>query len=198
MACEILDRYIDFYELFVNGKVLLVRSPRAEAEGCTMPVWGPFYIQRRGALPPMIRLRSFLDEGAPGLEKINVIHCPLPDLPRIQQQLTALHRFDLSSSMSYGGLEVVPRTCSKGSAIRWLCTELGISLERCAAFGDSSNDRDMLTAVGCGVAMGNAPDDLKAAAHFVAPPYDQDGIASFILQVILQQDHTSGPKNPDA
>ena len=40
-------------------------------------------------------------------------------------------------------------------------------------------------AVGCGVAMENAPDDLKAAAHCVAPPYDQDGIARFIREHVL-------------
>ena len=184
-ACEIIERYLDFYELFVNGKVLLIRAPRAEAAGLTMPPWGHFYIERRGSLPPMTSIRSFLAEGAPGLEKINVIECPRSELPSRQQELAGLGNFDLSSSMSYGGIEAVPKACSKGNAIRWLCHALGIALTRCAAFGDSSNDRGMLAAVGCGVAMENAPDDLKAAAHHVAPPYDRDGIASFIRQHVL-------------
>ena len=184
-ACEVIEQYLDFYELFVNGKVLLIRAARAEAAGMAMPPWGHFYIERRGSLPPMTSIRSFLAEGAPGLEKINVIECPRSELPSLRQELTALGNFDLSSSMSYGGIEAVPKACSKGNAIRWLCHELGISLTRCAAFGDSSNDRDMLAAVGCGVAMENAPDDLKAAAHCVAPPYDQDGIARFIREHVL-------------
>ena len=184
-ACEVIERYLDFYELFVTGKVLLIRAPRAEAAGLTMPPWGHFYIERRGSLPPMTSIRSFLAEGAPGLEKINVIECPRSELPNLQQELTALEIFDLSSSMSYGGIEAVPRACSKGNAIRWLCKELGIAMTRCAAFGDSSNDREMLAAVGCGVAMENAPDDLKTAAHCVAPPYDQDGIARFIREHVL-------------
>ena len=184
-ACEIIEQYLDFYELFVNGKVLLIRAPRAEAAGLTMPPWGNFYIERRGSLPPMTSIRSFLAEGAPGLEKINIIECPRSELLNLRQELTALGHFDLSSSVSYGGIEVVPKACSKGNAIRWLCNEQGIALPRCAAFGDSSNDRDMLAAVGCGVAMENAPDDLKAAAHCVAPPYDQDGIARFIREYVL-------------
>lgn len=104
------------------------------------------------------------------------------ELPRLRDELEALGGFALSSSMRYGGLEAVPRACSKGSAIRWLCGELGIGMEQCAAFGDSSNDWDMLAAVGCGVAMENAPDDLKASARYVAPPYNQDGLAKFIMQ----------------
>ncbi len=184
-ACEVIERYLDFYELFVNGKVLLIRAPRAEAAGLTMPPWGHFYIERRGSLPPMTSIRSFLAEGAPGLEKINVIECPRSELPSLRQELAGLGNFDLSSSMSYGGIEAVPKACSKGNAIRWLCHALGIALTRCAAFGDSSNDRGMLAAVGCGVAMENAPDDLKAAAHCVAPPYDQDGIARFIREHVL-------------
>ena len=184
-ACEIIEQYLDFYELFVNGKVLLIRAPRAEAAGLTMPPWGHFYIERRGSLPPMTSIRSFLAEGALGLEKINVIECPRSELPSLQQELAGLGNFDLSSSMSYGGIEAVPKACSKGNAIRWLCKELGIALTRCAAFGDSSNDRNMLAAVGCGVAMETAPDDLKAAAHCVAPPYDQDGIARFIREHVL-------------
>ena len=30
-ACEVIERYIDFYELFASGKVLLIQSARAEA-----------------------------------------------------------------------------------------------------------------------------------------------------------------------
>jgi len=185
VACEIIERYLDFYELFVGGQVLLIRSPRAEAAGCVLPPWGHFYLERRGSVPPMTGIRPFLEEGAPGLEKINIIHCPPSDLLRLRDELAATGLFDLSASMGYGGLEVVPRACSKGSAVRWLCGELGIAASRCAAFGDSGNDRDMLAAVGCGVAMENAPEDLKAAAHCVAPPYDRDGIAVFIRQKVL-------------
>lgn len=184
-ACGVIEGYLDFYELFVDGNVILVRGAQAEAAGRDMPPWGHFYVERRGGLPPMTSMRSFVAEGAPGLEKINVIECPRPELPRLRDELKALGDFALSSSMSYGGLEVVPKACSKGNAIRWLCAEFGIGMEQCAAFGDSSNDMDMLAAVGCGVAMENAPEELKASARCIAPPYDQDGIAKFIMRHVL-------------
>ena len=44
------------------------------------------------------------------------------------------------------------------------------------AFGDGLNDREMLQAVGLGVAMGNAHPDLKTIAHHIAPAVNEDGI----------------------
>ena len=45
------------------------------------------------------------------------------------------------------------------------------------ALGDSGNDESILRAAGLGVAMGNAPDFIKAAADAVTEPYDRDGAA---------------------
>lgn len=56
---------------------------------------------------------------------------------------------------------------SKGSALGLLAKKLDISLENCVAFGDSSNDIEMLETAGLGVAVANARDDLKAVADLV-------------------------------
>ncbi len=44
------------------------------------------------------------------------------------------------------------------------------------AFGDHYNDIDMLKGVGIGVAMGNAQDEVKAAADFVTKTNEKNGI----------------------
>ncbi|MFV0537358.1 MAG: Cof-type HAD-IIB family hydrolase [Dysgonomonas sp.] len=46
------------------------------------------------------------------------------------------------------------------------------------AFGDGGNDIEMLKHVGIGIAMGNAGDDVKAVADYVAESVDDDGIAN--------------------
>lgn len=68
---------------------------------------------------------------------------------------------------------------SKGqSLVRFCRDELGVSLEDVVAFGDNHNDVDMLKAVGEGVAMANAKDSVKAAAHRVcAWSNDDHGVA---------------------
>ena len=42
---------------------------------------------------------------------------------------------------------------------------------------DNYNDLEMLRAAGLGVAMGNAPDDIRDIAGFVTSDNDHDGIA---------------------
>ena len=51
-----------------------------------------------------------------------------------------------------------------------------IDLEDTIAFGDYLNDLEMLSYVGHGVAMGNAPEIVKKAARHITRDVDQDGI----------------------
>lgn len=57
-------------------------------------------------------------------------------------------------------LEVLPRNCNKGAALKVLSERLDIPLSDCMAFGDAMNDREMLASVGRGVIMGNAMPQL--------------------------------------
>ena len=85
-------------------------------------------------------------------------------------------------------VEVVSRDCSKTNAIRRLAERYGVSLHEIMAVGDNFNDLDMIEGVGFGVAMGNAPDGVKARADWVAPSVEEDGLALAIERYML-----SGP-----
>ena len=50
--------------------------------------------------------------------------------------------------------------------------------------GDSGNDISMLRWAGLGVAMGNASEDVKAVAGWIAPPVQEDGLAVVIERVM--------------
>ena len=60
-----------------------------------------------------------------------------------------------------------------------------IPAENAMALGDSGNDESILRAAGLGVAMGNAPDFIKAAADVVTEPHDRDGAAIAIEKYCL-------------
>lgn len=45
------------------------------------------------------------------------------------------------------------------------------------AFGDGENDIPMLQKAGVGVAVANAKENVKAAADYIAPSVDEDGVA---------------------
>jgi len=55
--------------------------------------------------------------------------------------------------------------------------------------GDSGNDVSMVQWAGLGVAMGNATPDVLAVADFIAPPVEQDGVATVIEQFVLGNGH---------
>ena len=54
-------------------------------------------------------------------------------------------------------------------------------------FGDGENDIEMLATVGCGIAMGNAAENVKRHAKQVTDSVSQDGVARGIGKYILCQ-----------
>ena len=82
-------------------------------------------------------------------------------------------------------LEILPRGSSKGSALEFVAHYLGIPLSEIVAVGDNLNDLEMICAAGLGVAMGNAPAELKAHAGYVTATNDEEGLAEVIERFIL-------------
>ena len=75
-----------------------------------------------------------------------------------------------------GMLEITLRGYSKESGLKQMITLLDVRLEDCYAIGDSTNDLPMLRSVPHSVAMGNAPDEVKAAAEYVTCSLHEGGI----------------------
>ena len=72
--------------------------------------------------------------------------------------------------------ECVLPDCSKETGMHQVMALTGIPLEACYAIGDSTNDLPMLRAVPHSIAMGNAPQEVQAAAEFVTAPVHLDGL----------------------
>lgn len=58
-------------------------------------------------------------------------------------------------------------------------------MENVLAIGDNENDISMLKHAGVSAAMGNAEDDVKEAAKFVAGNNEEDGAARFLEEWVL-------------
>jgi len=82
-------------------------------------------------------------------------------------------------------LEFLAPRVSKGMAVRWLARRAGVPLGQCLAIGDQYNDLEMISEVGYGVAMPSAPEAVKAAARYVAPPVLEEGAAQMIERIAL-------------
>lgn len=82
--------------------------------------------------------------------------------------------------------EATHPSANKGDAVQYLAEELlGLQAANVMVIGDNFNDLEMISYAGVGVAMGNAPDGVKAVANWVAPDVEDDGVAAAIEQFVL-------------
>ena len=80
-------------------------------------------------------------------------------------------------------IEIESPEAGKGKALAWLSAKLGIAKEEILAMGDNFNDLEMFSAAGIAVAMGNAPEGVRAAADSVAPGNEEDGVAAVLERI---------------
>lgn len=80
--------------------------------------------------------------------------------------------------------EIAPYGVTKWSGIQHLAADWGIAPHEICAVGDDVNDIPMIEGAGLGVAMGNALDEVKAAANRIAPPCDEDGVAQVVEWIL--------------
>jgi Cof subfamily protein (haloacid dehalogenase superfamily) len=92
--------------------------------------------------------------------------------------------FDYVHNMD-SSFELYSKKNTKASGILKVLEFLDIPIENSYAFGDGKNDIEMLSTVGCGIAMGNADDDVKSYAKKVTDTVQNDGVAVGIEKHIL-------------
>lgn len=129
-------------------------------------------------------LAAFEEKGLTAPYKMEAYAAPehFAELAEIRAELAQMG-YSLSSAYA-DNLEIMAAGCGKGTALRWLAQHLGVSLSDCMTFGDNSNDLSLLSAVGWPIAVGNAVDELKAAARVVAPSDAEDGVAQMIEKAL--------------
>lgn len=80
--------------------------------------------------------------------------------------------------------EFTAQGIDKGNALNAVLGPMGIHPEDTIAFGDGQNDLSIIHFAGIGVAMGNAVDELKAAADEITLSNDEDGIEHVLKRYI--------------
>ena len=106
---------------------------------------------------------------------------------RFKNELGSLH-FSWTATPAYPNVDfvnIVAPGVSKGKALEVLASHLSIPLDEVIAVGDERNDVSLFKLVGFSIAMGNAPDEVKAAADYVTLDVDQSGVAAAIKKFLL-------------
>jgi Cof subfamily protein (haloacid dehalogenase superfamily) len=72
----------------------------------------------------------------------------------------------------------------KGRALTAAAVHLGVDLAAVVAVGDAHNDLSMLAVAGTAIAMGQADDEVRDAAHLIVPDVDAHGVAVALDAVV--------------
>ena len=107
---------------------------------------------------------------------------------RFCRQFSDSLHFSWARTPAYPGVDFINLLApevSKGKALETLASHLGVSLTEVVAVGDGTNDIPLLTSAGLAIAMGNAPDEVKAIADYITLDVDHSGLAAAINKLLL-------------
>ena len=94
------------------------------------------------------------------------------------------HKMSITISKPFF-LECMDKGVDKGDTLKFLSEQLGIKSEEILALGDSYNDVKMLKFAGLGVAMKNAPQDIKELVDYVTESNMNDGIVEAMKKFVF-------------
>lgn len=97
-------------------------------------------------------------------------------------------RFSINIS-GYQWVDFNDFSSSKGNAVRWIQEELGIGREETVAFGDNFNDISMFEQAGQSYASVLSHPDVKRAARYEVPSYEEDGVLQVLKRILGELEH---------
>lgn len=140
-----------------------------------------YILSTRESIPDMV---SFLREHQAPVQKLTLNFLTDPDgnYRDRDNAIRILEQYPDISYLSggYGNLEFTGTGISKARGLSLLCSYLNIPMEHTIACGDSENDLDIMKAAGLGVAMANAPEEIRSQADDVTLSNDQHGVAAML------------------
>ncbi|TVV75123.1 Cof-type HAD-IIB family hydrolase [Sphingomonas solaris] len=84
-------------------------------------------------------------------------------------------------------LDTTALRANKGDGVAAIAAAAGVPLKQVAVIGDMANDLPMFARAGLSIAMGQAPDHVRAAADWVTASNEEDGVAQAIDRLIAER-----------
>ena len=185
---QVLRRHGIHFEAYADGKT---HMDYAAAEAARTYALSPAYcrMQLAGAV-----IAHSLEEALAGraLEKLDLFYVP----PRLRDQLAEelLEVCPLNVTSAVGdNAELSAPEANKGAALAALCARLEIEPEEVMAFGDASNDREMLTWAWWSFAMENGDQAAREAARYQTSSNRDCGVAAALETWLPRLGVPNGP-----
>lgn len=182
-ALEIFRKYDTLQEVYFNGQGYADEDKLKNISHYhhDSNMW-EYVLSSRKAVPDIMALAGQTNRDA---EKVQAMFADREELQAAWRELEKQDNMVLVSSLGYN-IEVNASGVNKGATLVELGNMLGIGPEEIMACGDRDNDIEMLKAAGLGVAMGNAEDEVKAAADYITLSNEEEGAAKAIERFVLR------------
>ena len=119
-----------------------------------------------------------------GILKIAVTSDPLGISSCLEDLSAAFPEISVSLSGPTVG-DINLKGDSKGTALRRIAEDLGVSADEICSMGDYDNDLSMFRESGLSVAMGNSTPAVLEAAGYITSSNEEDGVADAIMHLLL-------------
>ncbi len=173
-----------YNEVAANATIYFEKAVSDNFNMAVVPEHHIWYV-RDNCFTALEKPSEFFLENNVGIEKMNIYGIPAEIQQSIYDELNATGYIKHTRLGVGPNLEFSNHTLNKLNATDAILAKLGISYEETMAIGDSSSDVEIIKACGVGVAMGNAPDNIKALADDVTALNTEDGLALAFEKYVL-------------
>lgn len=188
---KLLNALFDFlkgenimYECFINGQGYTSKEYYENPMVFGGASYKTEYVRRTRI--PVENIMAFMKEN---IDKIQCVDVLLPSVDRdrilssIQENINGLY---VTSGENFL-IEIMHKDCGKHRGMERLCEICGIKVEEIVAFGDGTNDMELLRDAGLGIAVANAKEITKKNADIVlCETNDEDAVAKQIEKIFPQ------------
>lgn len=94
--------------------------------------------------------------------------------------------FTVNQDRTGNTIYITHKLATKAHGVRKLMEILSVKREEIIGVGDGNNDKVMLLESGLKVGMGNAVQEIKEIANYLAPPVEKEGIVDVIEKFVLK------------
>ena len=181
---EILEDKGLYNEIAANATIYLEKAVADDLNMALVPEHHLWYI-RDNCYTVAEKPSKYFKEHNIAVEKMNLYGIPEQMQQEVYDAITATGFIKHTRPGAGANLEFSHYTLNKLNAVDAVLKELGISYEETLAIGDSSTDAEIIKACGIGIAMGNAPEHIKAIADDVTDLNTNDGLAKALDKYVL-------------
>ena len=173
-----------YNEIAANNTIYFEKSVTQPFDMSVVPVHHIWYLKDE-CYTAIERPSEYFAKHGVSVEKMNIYGIPEDMQQSVYDALNATGYIKHTRLGAGPNLEFSSRTLDKLRATDVVLKKLGISYEETLAIGDSSSDFEIIKACGIGVAMGNAPDNIKAVADYVTDINTENGLAHAFEKYVL-------------